>query len=120
MKEINSKQTATVIVGEYGISDYDSDFSDSDLDEENCGKFIPQWAIKSNPIHAFTRQKAIDPDTIFGRMTYKTCDLEIVFKDYPTRSKYRQRSASGDWSKDQITWTEENAYKKSMGWINSR
>lgn len=109
--------------GEYPISDYDSDFdSDSDVDEENCGKFIPVWARKINQKHdiwkkAINRQKAIDPDTIFGRMNYKTCDLEIIFKDYPSRTKYRQRSASGDWSKDQISWSEENGYKKKMGWI---
>jgi len=104
--------------GEYPISDYDSDFdSDSDVDEENCGKFIPVWARKSNPRQAINRQKAIDPDIIFGRMNYKSCDLEIVFKDFPSRTKYRQRSASGDWSKDLISWSEENGYKKKMGWI---
>eukprot|EP01084_Bolivina_argentea_P192663 330702_1 len=100
------------------ISDYDSDFSDSDIDEENCGKFIPEWARKSKHKQQINRQKIIDPDTIFGRMgPDKTCDLEIVFKNFPSKSRYRNRSASGDWSKDQISWREENNYKKNMGWI---
>jgi len=102
---------------EYAISDYDSDFSDSDLDEEQCGKAIPLWARKGQPALKVARQKAIDPDTIFGRMDYKTCDLEILFKDFPSRTRYRQRAASGDWSKDITSWAEENEYKKNMGWI---
>eukprot|EP01083_Nonionella_stella_P092240 258150_1 len=101
---------------QYEVSDYDSNFSDSDLDEETCGKFIPVWARKKAPVQSFARQNAMDPDTIFGRMYYKTVDLEVLFKDYPSRSKYRNRSQSGDWSKDQTSWAEENAYKKSMGW----
>merc|ERR1719319_1476443 len=100
----------------YAISDYDSDFSDSDLDEDECKKFIPSWARKGKPYSAILRQKAIDPDTIFGRMNYKTCDLEELFKNFPSRTKYRQRSASGDWSKDITSWSEENAYKRDMGW----
>lgn len=102
---------------EYPISDYDSDFSDSDMDEEQCGKPIPKWAKKGEPAARVGRQTAIDPDTIFGRMDYKTCDLEILFKDYSSRIKYRTRSASGDWSKDLMSWAEENKYKKDMGWI---
>merc|ERR1712013_138246 len=102
---------------EYAISDYDSDFSDSDLDEDECKKFIPSWARKGKPYSAILRQKAIDPDTIFGRMNYKTCDLEELFKEFPSRTKYRQRTSSGDWSKDITSWSEENAYKREMGWI---
>merc|ERR1712228_444431 len=34
------------VIDQYALSDYDSDFSESDLDEENCEKFIPQWAKK--------------------------------------------------------------------------
>jgi len=112
-----SKSKKLVQPTQYILSDYDSEFSDSDVDEEACGKFIPPWARRSKPKEAMKKLKAIDPDTIFGRMLYKSCDLEILFADWPSRTKYRQRSASGDWTKDQSSWAEENGYKKDMGWI---
>merc|ERR1712129_695875 len=79
---------------QYELSEYDSDFSESDEDEDARGKFIPDWAQKKAPCKSIMRQKCIDPDTIFGKILLKTVDLEEIFQDYPSRTKYRQRSSS--------------------------
>merc|ERR1712173_120678 len=101
------------VLDQYELSEYDSDFSESDEDEDARGKFIPDWARKKNPSKSIMRQKCIDPDTIFGKILLKTVDLAEIFQDYPSRTKYRQRSASGDWSKD-LTHGQKSVHIKKI------
>ena len=105
---------------QYELSEYDSDFSDSDVDDEDtCPKHIPRWAKRDNVSKCIINQKSIDPDTIFGAFPPETCDLEILFKEYQAKPRYRKRSLSGDWSNDLVTSQEEYGYKYRMGWVNN-
>jgi hypothetical protein len=45
---------------------------------------------------------------------------ELLPNSQPSRPRKRQlhqRTSSGDWSRDKVTWSEEIAYKKAMGYV---
>jgi hypothetical protein len=35
----------------------------------------------------------------------------------PRKRELHQRTSSGDWSRDKVTWSEEISYKKAMGYV---
>eukprot|EP00798_Chlamydomonas_sp_ICE-L_P006037 gene6037-2648_t len=92
--------------------------------------------IIANLLPQLKRQTNIDPDKLFDNKQ-KTCILEDIFKEAciledifkgmppapPTnanghaRRDWRKRGSSGNWIADRITWQEEIAYKRSMGYI---
>ena len=113
----NVPKPKVVIKKQYSISDYDSDFFDSYSDEEKRGKFIPDWAKKSKHKKEVIKQKSIDPDTIF-KLPKKKVDLELLFKQYPSKYNFKNRSPqSEDWEPDKLTKEEEIKYKQAMGWL---
>jgi hypothetical protein len=45
---------------------------------------------------------------------------ELLPQAQPSRPRKRelhQRTSSGDWSRDKVTWSEEISYKKVMGYV---
>merc|ERR550517_103061 len=105
---------------EYRMSDLD-DFSGDDMsgdDSDDPGeKFIPQWARKGNFLKLAKLQERTDPDTIFGRMNVRTCDLNALFKNFEQKTRYQKRGASGDWTQDRLAWCEERKFKRDMGFM---
>lgn len=103
----------------YEISDREDIDSDEDSDyEDQPRKKIPEWAKKGNLYPALERQFApettrLDPDTIFHAI--HSCDLEAIFGD-KKQLKYKQRTSSGNWTKDRVTAAEKLTYKRTMGY----
>lgn len=106
----------------YEISDREDSDSDSDSDAENekKKKKIPLWAKKENLLPALEQQylgkaldgKRVDPDDIFPEV--ESCNLEAIFGS-KKNSRYRSRTSSGNWSRDQVTAAEKLVYKRTMG-----
>jgi len=74
---------------------------------------IPEWARSHRLYGALIEQTRVDPDTIFPRV--HTCDLVDIFGGGTNRPRYRRRTSSGDWVRDRLTWREEAAYRKALG-----
>ena len=106
----------------YEISDRedsDTDSGSEDEGEKKTKKKIPIWARKENLLPALEEQylgcvdgKRVDPDEIFPEVS--TCDLEAIFGSRKN-AKYRSRTSSGNWSRDQVTAAEKLVYKRTMG-----
>jgi hypothetical protein len=102
----------------YELSDAGESGSESDDSEDRSHtkkpkKYIPTWAQKSHLYPKLDTQYAMcgpDPDQIFGEV--ETCDLQAIFA--MNKSRYKQRSSSGMWSRDRATGEEKQAYKRSM------
>jgi hypothetical protein len=103
----------------YEISDReDSDSDDSEAENEKRKKQIPSWAKKEQLYAALEAQygcvdgQRVDPDLIFSEVD--TCNLEAIFGS-KMNAKYRNRTSSGNWSRDQVTAAEKLVYKRAMG-----
>ena len=100
----------------YEISPYKSDFeSDDDVPK----KPVPDWARGKALMAQLVEQTYIDPDEVFQHHV-KTCTLDEVFahkEGKGGRQDFSRRSSSGNWFEDRVTWKEELAYKKAMGYI---
>ena len=103
----------------YEISDReDSDSDDSEAENEKRKKQIPSWAKKEQLYAALEAQygcvdgQRVDPDLIFSEVD--TCNLEAIFGS-KMNTKYRNRTSSGNWSRDQVTAAEKLVYKRAMG-----
>lgn len=103
----------------YEISDReDSDSDDSEAENEKRKKQIPSWAKKEQLYAALEAQygcvegRRVDPDIIFSEV--ETCNLEAIFGS-KMNTKYRNRTSSGNWSRDQVTLAEKLVYKRAMG-----
>ncbi len=103
----------------YEISDReDSDSDDSETENEKRKKQIPSWAKKDQLYEALEAQygcldgRRLDPDLIFSEVD--TCNLEAIFGS-KMNTKYRNRTSSGNWSRDQVTAAEKLVYKRTMG-----
>jgi Inner centromere protein, ARK binding region len=103
----------------YEISDReDSDSDDSEDEDGKRKKELPKWVAKENlrpALHAQYIGKTLDPDEIFGEV--HTCDLEAIFGNQ-MKSKYRNRTSSGNWSQDRVTAAEKLVYKRAMGFAD--
>lgn len=101
----------------YEISPYRSDF-ESDDDEPK--KPVPEWARGKALVSQLVAQTYTDPDEVFQHHN-KTCSLDEVFAQRNEakggRQDFSRRSSSGNWFEDRVTWKEELAYKKAMGYI---
>lgn len=114
---------ATPPMDTYEISDRedsDTDDSDSEAENEKKKKKIPTWAKKENLLPALEEQylgcvdgRRVDPDELFPEV--ETCDLEAIFGANKKNAKYRSRTSSGNWSRDQVTAAEKLVYKRAMG-----
>lgn len=105
---------------DFGISDYDSDFTDDSEEEQEGfkrGRRIPTWARGTALTGAVTKQDTVDPEDIFGPMVILTCDLQQMFSKWQARQKYLKRKESANWTKDGLTRAEELGYKTLMGWV---
>lgn len=108
----------------YEISDReDSDSDDSEEENEKSKKKIPSWATKEKLVPALEAQytghvegSRVDPDMIFAEV--ETCNLEAIFGN-KMNSKYRSRTSSGNWSRDQVTAAEKLVYKREMGFATN-
>lgn len=52
--------------------------------------------------------------------THTQTHAELLPNAQPSRPRKRelgQRTSSGDWSRDKLTWGEEVSYKKAMGYV---
>ncbi|KAL6764835.1 hypothetical protein V8C86DRAFT_2471073 [Haematococcus lacustris] len=113
----------------YEVSPYRPN-SDSEGDELTPPKRkpIPSWAQSLNVLQALKAQQFIDPDKLFGERL-KSCNLPEVFAGMPALSSpsanhkkhvkrdLNKRGSSGNWVADRITWQEEVAYKRCMGYF---
>lgn len=108
----------------YEISDReDSDSDDSEAENEKNKKKIPAWAVKDMLLPALEAQyngciegRRVDPDMIFSEV--ETCNLEAIFGK-KMNAKYRTRTSSGNWSRDQVTAAEKLVYKRAMGFAGA-
>jgi hypothetical protein len=97
----------------YEISPYKSDH---DSDDDQPKKPVPEWA-KGNQLRAqLVAQTYVDPDEIF-QQHQKTCSLDEVFANGKSKQDLTRRTSSGNWIDDRVTWREELAYKRSMGYL---
>lgn len=97
----------------YEISPYKSDH---DSDDDQPKKPVPEWA-KGNQLRAqLVAQTYVDPDEIF-QQHQKTCSLDEVFANGKSKQDLSRRTSSGNWIDDRVTWREELAYKRSMGYL---
>lgn len=105
----------------YEISDREeSDSDDSEDENEKNKKQIPAWAKKEQLLPALEAQYLgkgidggrVDPDVIFSEVD--TCNLEAIFGS-KMNQKYRNRTSSGNWDRDQVTAAEKLVYKRTMG-----
>lgn len=102
----------------YEMSDRDqSDTDDSESEgyHHRQKKKVPKWAQKHNLLPALERQYAggrLDPESIFPPVV--TCNLEDIFDQ--SRSRFKQRTSSANWSRDGVTVKEIVAYKRTMGY----
>ncbi|KAJ8329072.1 hypothetical protein O5D80_003021 [Batrachochytrium dendrobatidis] len=110
------------ILGEDGeLPEPPSDYSDSDDDSLTAatprgGPKIATWASTPYIRQVVTSQQQRDPDDIFG--TVKTCQLEEIF-DSKESKKLKKRTSSAHWlGTDALTFEEEMAYKKDMGYVD--
>lgn len=104
---------------DFGVSDYDSDFTDESEDEQvgfKRGRRIPTWARGTALTREFAKQVNQDPDVVFGTLQNRSCDLPHMFAKFQQRQKYLKRKESANWSKDGLNRQEELAYKQAMGW----
>ena len=102
----------------YEISPYKSSSESSDEDDDEYRrpkKPIPEWAQTANLWGTLQGQKHVDPDEIFKQKHIKTCNLGDMFGDASKPKYSRPRGSSGNWVQDRVTWQEELAYKKAMG-----
>lgn len=101
----------------YEISPYKSDH---DSDDEVPRKPVPDWARGKNLMGQLANQLFVDPDEIF-QQHQKTCALDDVFamteRNRLGRPDFSRRTSSGNWMDDRVTWKEELAYKKAMGYV---
>lgn len=101
----------------YEISPYRSDF---ESDEDDAPKKpVPDWARGKALVSQLMAQMYIDPDEVFQQHA-KTCSLDEVFAGLDRkngRQDFSRRSSSGNWFEDRVTWKEELAYKKAMGYV---
>jgi hypothetical protein len=90
------------------------DVSDDDSAAVPAAKrhLVPEWARSHRLYGALIEQTRVDPDTIFHRV--HTCDLVEIFRA-TNRPRYRRRTSSGDWVLDRLTWREEAAYRRALG-----
>jgi hypothetical protein len=88
---------------------------------------VPVWARGAALMDAVRRQQSRDPDRIF-RGKECTCTLDEVFDwqaglqmlppaKAAAKRDCRRRGSSGNWIEDRVTWQEEMAYKKAMGFL---
>ncbi|ETO30255.1 hypothetical protein RFI_06864 [Reticulomyxa filosa] len=92
-----------------------NDFTESDNEEKN-NQDVALWARSKEYLSVIQEQDTMDPDEIFGPLLLKYCDLESIFREFPQKPRYHQRTKSGDWNEDRVTLMEDDAYKKIMGW----
>ena len=101
----------------YQISPYRSDF---ESDEEDAPKKpVPDWARGKPLVAQLMAQMYTDPDEVFQQHA-KTCSLDEVFAGLERKKgnqDFSRRSSSGNWFEDRVTWKEELAYKKAMGYV---
>lgn len=100
----------------YELSDREESDSEEDESKKKPKKRIPSWAKTVNLNKALEHQYSVgrlqlDPDEIFGEVD--TCDLDAIFAD-SKKSRFRQRTSSGNWSKDRVTSVEKADYKRSV------
>jgi hypothetical protein len=100
----------------YEISPYKSDF---ESDDEEPKKPVPDWARGKALVTQLMSQMYVDPDEVFQQHA-KTCSLDDVFAGAERKNgkqDFSRRSSSGNWFEDRVTWKEELAYKKAMGYV---
>ena len=92
-----------------------NDDEDEDEDDNVDLGPIPDWARSDALRGALAEQAGVDPDRIFPEHVIG-CDLEDIFAGYQKRTRFVRRTSSADWSKDRLTWKEESAYRRIMGY----
>ncbi|SPQ94087.1 unnamed protein product (mitochondrion) [Plasmodiophora brassicae] len=95
----------------------DSDEDDEDSDREQQKKRIPKWAQPAALLSSLAEQARIDPDTIFPPDSLKSCNLEEVFVDFSSKTRFTRRTSSGNWVRDRLGWKEELDYKRRNGYL---
>jgi hypothetical protein len=90
---------------------------DDDDSEPNPARKIPSWCLQENLRKALLEQAKIDPDEIFQNAGLNNCDLNEIFGNNTHSRRRRQRTSSGNWTKDRLLAIEEEQYKIAMGFI---
>lgn len=109
----NGKAPATEPEAHIELPDIDSEYSDSDPEEQaRKAKTLPAWAQSPFLAKALRDQQHLNPDEIFGAMPQ--LEMEEIFR---TRSsRFRARSSSANWAgADRLTQREELEYARRMG-----
>lgn len=95
-------------------SEYEYSDDEPDSDAESPVFKRPNWAESPELRDALRRQATRDPDELFGPI--KPLVMEELFK--VPKSKFRNRTSSGNWSKDGLTKVEEEEYARRMGFVS--
>lgn len=95
---------------------FSDDDSDSDEDRRRGTPAdkprLPAWAESPALRQALASQSAADPDAIFGDVA--PMRMEEIFTGSSLR-RVRPRTSSANWTRDQLTAMETEAYAKYMG-----
>ena len=97
----------------------DDESSDDDNAEQQQKQYennkfnVPEWARSPNLKQTLRNQTKVNPDTIFG--SFSTLRLEDIFQGSSLK-RFRVRSSSANWSKDELTQSETKRYDNYMGY----
>ena len=94
------------------LPEIDSEYSDSDDEDQKKNFDPPDWAQQANVTNALQSLSRVNPDNIFGAV--QPLAIEDMFR---TRtSRFRARTSSANWSgPDGLTKEEEDHYARRMG-----
>lgn len=88
----------------------------SDSEDDEGPSVLRDWANSPELRALLLRQQVMDPDRVFGPMA--PLHMEEIFGQAGAArgAKFRARSSSANWSRDQLTQVEREDYTKQMGY----
>ncbi|KAG5363338.1 Inner centromere protein-related protein [Yarrowia sp. B02] len=88
----------------------------SDSDDDEGDGILRDWANSPELRSLLLRQQVMDPDRIFGPLP--PLQMEEIFgsSNNARAAKFRGRSSSANWSRDQLSQFEIDAYSEQMGY----
>lgn len=88
----------------------------SDSEDDEGDGILRDWANSPELRSLLQRQQGMDPDRIFGPLP--PLQMEEIFGNSNTArvAKFRGRSSSANWSRDQLSQFEIDSYSEQMGY----
>ena len=88
----------------------------SDSEDDEGDGILRDWANSPELRSLLLRQQVMDPDRIFGPLP--PLQMEEIFgnSNNARAAKFRGRSSSANWSRDQLSQFEVDSYSEQMGY----